>query len=229
MSLERWGWTALSLTCVVVSGLAAALFVHLTGLDAGENQAIAAWVQAVGSVLAIAGALTVAGYQVNAARTEAEIRRRVDEREALESIAAFVNELETVGRKAVERARNLAGDGKVSSFRVEVWERTIGRMIERMNAVPFHESPYARVARPAIVMTTASEEFVEALLELKKQLEPEARQAVIRKLEGLSRSMQTGARLVREKAGVQQPVVTSVEKDDVGRDVTQGANRSVAS
>lgn len=73
MSVEKWGWASVTLTGSVAVALGAFLFVYANGLDSGQNQAVAAWVQAIGSVAAIIGAIWIATAQGRSARREKQI------------------------------------------------------------------------------------------------------------------------------------------------------------
>jgi hypothetical protein len=77
MSVEKWGWVSVAATGSVAVALGAFLFVYATGLDSGQNQAIAAWLQAIGSVAAIIGAFVILNQQQVA---EAALRRRDEKR-----------------------------------------------------------------------------------------------------------------------------------------------------
>lgn len=73
MSVEKWGWVSVTVTGSVAVALGAFLFVYANGLDSGQNQAVAAWVQAIGSVLAIVGAIGIATAQSHSARREKQV------------------------------------------------------------------------------------------------------------------------------------------------------------
>lgn len=72
-----WGWFAVFVAVVAALAVSYRIAVRLIGLDASQNQAIAAWVQALGSIAAIVGAYAVAVRQESghAKRVEAEQRQ----------------------------------------------------------------------------------------------------------------------------------------------------------
>jgi hypothetical protein len=148
--------------------LAATLVVHLSGLDASQNQAIAAWVQAIGSILAIVGAVSVAGYQVSSSRREADARKEADEQEALRSMAMFVNQIEHIADRGMKAARRRQANGSTQTFEEGTWYFTIKRLTDGLAAVPFHQQPYSRVAIYATVLISAAEDLIWQLAQLKK-------------------------------------------------------------
>lgn len=80
MSAEKWGWASVFAVGLCLVPLAFGLPVIVSGWKAETHQAVAAWVQAIGSVVAIAAALGIALNQRHDAerqvRREAERRRR---------------------------------------------------------------------------------------------------------------------------------------------------------
>lgn len=59
-------WYVAVAAAVVVTAAGSYVFVHFVDLDAGQNQAIAAWVQAIGSICAIAAGFAAVRYQLRA-------------------------------------------------------------------------------------------------------------------------------------------------------------------
>lgn len=90
MSVEKWGWTSVTLTVGAALALIAFLVVYASGLDSGQNQAIAAWVQAVGSIITIAGAYHLGARQMEhatALQRDTEIRAALARKDTLRAIA----------------------------------------------------------------------------------------------------------------------------------------------
>ncbi|WP_157128447.1 hypothetical protein [Cupriavidus sp. USMAA2-4] len=90
MSVETWGWRAVTLCAAVAVGLFACLVTTLVGMDSGQNQVAAAWVQAAGSVAAIVTAIFVANAQHRAAMTLAERQAQAARTELVEASLAIV-------------------------------------------------------------------------------------------------------------------------------------------
>ncbi|MDR3382279.1 hypothetical protein [Cupriavidus basilensis] len=81
MSLEKWGWASVVSTAGAAVALFAFLMVKAGGMDSGQNQAIAAWVQAIGSIGAIAAGFAVVHTQnkfSESVRQRENGRRRIE-------------------------------------------------------------------------------------------------------------------------------------------------------
>lgn len=103
MSAEKWGWASVFVVGLCLVPLAFGLPVIVSGWKAETHQAVAAWVQAIGSVVVIAPALGIALNQ----RYDAERQvRREAERRRRESLWAL--------RVIVDRAHFLVADIPIS-------------------------------------------------------------------------------------------------------------------
>ncbi|WP_227459683.1 hypothetical protein [Cupriavidus pauculus] len=91
---ETWGWVAVCAAAIVLLAAGSHVVVLFFGLDSGQNQALAAWVQAVGSVLAIGIAIYIPWRQ--RADDALEERRRYfrDRADALQLLMLLADEVE---------------------------------------------------------------------------------------------------------------------------------------
>lgn len=130
--------------------------------DSGWNQAVAAWVQAIGSVLAILGAFAVSSHQHEAAKQlqEAQYSR------------AVINRLE-VFRLLIEQTCEFAKTMAVARYDPQFIQTAEGRRNSKsklmqwltdLRAIPLVELPNAQIAAAAI----RSYDLIEQLIALLK-------------------------------------------------------------
>ncbi|MBY4733958.1 hypothetical protein K6V90_25800 [Cupriavidus pauculus] len=95
---ETWGWIAVVAASIVVLATGSHIAILFLGLDSSQNQAVAAWVQAIGSVVAIAGSYHLGRKQTSqAAFLQKEAENRAGQRKCETFLA--------VAKAAVDRAQ----------------------------------------------------------------------------------------------------------------------------
>lgn len=139
---ETWGWIAVVAASFVVLATGSHVAVMFLGLDSSQNQAVAAWVQAIGSVVAIAGSYHLGRKQtLQATLLQKEAENRARQRQCETFLA--------VAKAAVDRARWADTTLFLPGFRVNAPPFVFGgvgavalRVEEArraMTAVPMHE------------------------------------------------------------------------------------------
>lgn len=126
MSVEKWGWVSVAATGSVAVALGSFLFAYANGLDSGQNQAVAAWVQAIGSVAAIIGAVWIASEQH---------RRDVERRELEEKNASYLlrAELAWLSGDVVQFLNPfLAIEPLVLTGKFEIGEEDLSDLLDRL-------------------------------------------------------------------------------------------------
>ncbi|WP_354684799.1 hypothetical protein [Cupriavidus necator] len=129
MSVEKWGWVSVAITGSVGLALGAFLFVHANGLDSGQNQAVAAWVQAVGSVAAIGvtGWLFLAQRQAERKKVnDAHLLMKLRSAQRAQAIGFWAVEAMEAGAESLE----LGGASNGLRFRPERFDQ-LREMMER--------------------------------------------------------------------------------------------------
>ncbi|MBB1630289.1 hypothetical protein [Cupriavidus sp. UME77] len=138
MAVERWGWAAIAGTSFIALAAGAHVFATLNGLDSGQNQAIAAWVQAVGSVAAIVGAFAIANRQ---SRNQHESAMQLDREKLRRSWSSAKAILDALVQQCLEVAPAFEGDGKFGNvaFAGKYEAESFQKALRRVDSIPLFE------------------------------------------------------------------------------------------
>lgn len=145
--LDRIAYLCGALLAVIALSWIFERLVSHFGANAGNW---AAWVQALGAIVAIAGAAWIGLHQVQAARRQEAARRKQSLEAVVElfrqfeiTLADTLKELESKG--FTENARLYAGERK----------RALAACISAIDAMPLHEIPYAYIGHRAFNLRNA--------------------------------------------------------------------------
>lgn len=154
-TVEKWGWMSVVCALSAVLGLGALLIVTVGGLDSEQNQAIASWVQAVGSIAAIVFASVHASRQAAEAECLVDRQRLQARRDRLASIQAIAK----VARDHVEMvAYGLAAapDGARFNGLVEFFDaRLLQESRGALEQIPLHELESVQMVEAMIKLRLA--------------------------------------------------------------------------
>lgn len=118
------GWKLAAWWTGVIAYVCAVWVLHLFSVDDLRGQTSAAWVQAVGSVLAILAAVAVAAFQHSQDVAREERRDRDEKRRVVGVLHACAAELKSVvtaeGRSERDRPRNVVPNFKDSQRRLDL-------------------------------------------------------------------------------------------------------------